>query len=182
MIHARPELAIQDFIPYLCSIRNHLSGSKIGLAIENTPTTTPVYLNDLFTQLRNTDTQHGAGIGVCLDIGHANLCPATPNDYCGFLAQLSTEIPILHAHFHRNAGDTDSHLPLFPDSMKTTFSLSSHSDTTGLAHLITQLCARHFHGMIILEQWPSPPELLVTGRKNLQLLYMDKQGGWIRSR
>ena len=50
---------------------------------------------------------------MCLDIGHANLCQATRNQFLRYLDGLDPAVPIIHLHVHENFGDSDSHLTLF---------------------------------------------------------------------
>jgi sugar phosphate isomerase/epimerase len=98
-------------------------------------------------------------VGLCLDVGHANLCPATRNDYVGFLDALDPALPIVHVHLHENWGDTDQHLVLFTGP--------AARDDSGLRALVARLKRRAYHGVFILEQWPEPPDLLVMATERL---------------
>ena len=55
------------------------------LAIENTPADGPDEFNELFERMP-------VGAGMCLDIGHANLHPATRNDYLGYIDRLGPHV------------------------------------------------------------------------------------------
>lgn len=135
--------------------------SGVKLAIENTPEGSPEDFNRLFAVLPR---QNGAPVvGMCLDIGHANLHRTTHNDYLGYLGRLSPEVPVLHVHAHENWGDRDSHLPLFTGP--------AGRDPSGVAALLRRLARRGFDGCVILEQWPSPPGLLVQARDRLEALF-----------
>ncbi len=127
--------------------------SGLKLAVENTPETSPEDFNRLFALLPRN------GVGMCLDIGHANLHPGTHNDYIGYLDRLRPNMPLLHLHLHENHGDRDSHLVLFTGP--------AGRDPLGVVALLDRLARRGFDGSAILEQWPEPPELLVQAREKL---------------
>jgi sugar phosphate isomerase/epimerase len=127
--------------------------SGLRLVLENVPATGPEDFNRLFALLPRN------GVGMCLDIGHANLHPGTHNDYVGYVDRLRPEVNIAHLHLHENEGDRDSHLPLFTGP--------AGRDPAGLAALLDRLARRGFAGCAILEQWPRPPELLVQAREKL---------------
>ena len=91
----------------------------------------------------------------------------TANDYVGFVDRLTAEVPILHAHLHENHGDRDSHLPLFTGP--------AGRDPSGVKALLERLRRRGFDGGLILEQWPTPPSLLVQARDRLAEL-MEARG------
>jgi sugar phosphate isomerase/epimerase len=131
----------------------------ITLALENTVSVSPDEINQLFRRLQES----GAGpdaVGLCIDIGHANLHPATRNDYLRYLDGLGMHVPIVHAHVHENWGDGDKHLTLF--------SGPSAKDAAGVAGLLGRLRKRHYHGSLILEQWPLPASLLLVARDRLR--------------
>jgi sugar phosphate isomerase/epimerase len=130
----------------------------IRLALENTVLTSPSDCNRVFCDLRQ---RYGpaAPVGLCLDVGHANLCEATRNDFVGFVDALDPALPIVHVHLHENWGDTDQHLVLFTGP-------AAHDDS-GLRALVARLMGRAYHGVFILEQWPEPPELLVMASERL---------------
>jgi sugar phosphate isomerase/epimerase len=134
----------------------------LRVSIENTPHTTPADFNDTFRELHRLDGVPAGTVGMCLDIGHANLCPATHNQFVRFLDELSPDVPLIHMHVHENYGDADSHLTLFTGP--------SRSDDTAVRTLLERLRARHYQGALILEQWPMPPELLVEAERRLRAL------------
>ena len=134
----------------------------LQLALENTVWTGPEAFNTFFDWLRAHEPRLVRHVGMCFDLGHANLCAATLNDYCGFLDQLNADIPIIHLHLHENFGDRDSHLPLFTGP--------SRNNPAGILGLLERLQRRAFDGCAILEQWPHPPGLLVEARDRLQML------------
>jgi sugar phosphate isomerase/epimerase len=133
--------------------------SGVKLAIENVPATSPEDFNRLFALLPRIGSNSGATVGMCLDIGHANLHEATRNNYIGFVDRLRAEVPIIHLHLHENHGDRDSHLVLFTGP--------AGRDPTGPVLLLDRLRQRGYEGNAVLEQWPSPPELLVQARDRL---------------
>ena len=104
---------------------------------------------------------------MCLDSGHANLFAGTRNDYLKFVDRLGDHVPILHWHAHENWGDCDSHLTLFTGP--------AGRDPTGLRMLVDRFLRRGYVGSIILEQWPSPPQLLVDAVQGLGRLLADCQ-------
>ena len=131
----------------------------IKLAIENTVMTPPEKINGLFKGLKKFTEVDIAHVGVCFDMGHANLCSATRNDYIGYLDRLGGNIPIIHLHGHENFGDHDSHLALFTGP--------AGSSEAGITALLLRLAARGFNGSLILEQWPEPPSLLTQARDKI---------------
>jgi sugar phosphate isomerase/epimerase len=106
-------------------------------------------------------------VGMCLDLGHANLCAATRNDYLGFIDQLEPEVPIIHVHLHENWGDDDSHLALFTGP--------AGQDGAGLRGFVQRMKQRGFSGSVILEQWPQPPSLLNQARQGLLQLWHEEE-------
>jgi sugar phosphate isomerase/epimerase len=131
----------------------------ITLALENTIPVSPDEINVIFGLAQD----RGAGpdaLGLCIDIGHANLHAGTRNDYLGYLDGIGKHVPIVHAHIHENWGDGDKHLTLF--------SGPSGKDATGVAGLLRRLRQRRFHGSLILEQWPVPASLLLVARDRLR--------------
>jgi sugar phosphate isomerase/epimerase len=163
-IHFSDPRRVEDLADALPPLIQRCSISGVKLAIENVPATSPEDFNRLFSLL----PRQGASpaVGMCLDIGHANLNRETPNDYIGFLDRLRPEVPIIHLHLHENFGDRDSHLVLFTGP--------AGKDPTGIVTLFERLRQRGFDGNAVLEQWPSPPEMLVTARDRLLALV---QGG-----
>ncbi len=149
------DLFLENLPPFVAQLKDR----EIEISFENTPITKPEFVNLFFERL---DDQFGTDpcMGLCFDIGHANLCPTTLNDYVEFCGQLDHFVRINHLHGHENFGDRDSHLTLFtgPCAM----------NPKGITILLDMLLnARNFRGNLILEQWPWPPSLLLTARDRL---------------
>ena len=134
----------------------------VRLSLENTPQTSPDDFNAVFGVLSAMPEAEGR-VGMCLDMGHANLHQSTRHDYLRFVDRLGEHVPIVHWHAHENWGDRDSHLTLFTGP-------SAHDDR-GLRGLVLRLLRRGFCGSVVLEQWPQPPALLVESRDRLRLLW-----------
>jgi sugar phosphate isomerase/epimerase len=132
---------------------------SLQLSIENIPSTGPEDFNELFRRFTDTGLLIEGRVGMCFDLGHANLYPPTCNDYLGFLDRLGAHVPINHLHLHENWGDDDSHLTLF-------FGPSAE-DPSGIEGFVDRMKMREFSGSIILEQWPDPPSLLNQARDRL---------------
>ncbi|MBW2317539.1 MAG: TIM barrel protein [Deltaproteobacteria bacterium] len=152
------EAYVRGIIPFIKSLRK--TGSR--LSIENTPLTAPGDLNAFFATLQHLAPAEATQTGMCLDLGHANLCSATLNDYIKFIDLLDPDIPIIHIHLHENYGDHDSHLTLFTGP--------SGQDVSGIKAFLKLIKKRRFSGSIILEQWPEPPSLLIEARNNLKIM------------
>jgi phosphoglucan, water dikinase len=142
-----------------------LKTKGIGLSIENTSLTGPTEVNRLFHELRRRGFIEEFHVGMCLDLGHANLCEETRNDYLKFLDILDPQAPIVHAHLHENYGDADSHLPLFTGP--------AGKDDSGIRRVLQRMTSRGFSGSIIFEQWPDPPGLLNQARDRLLGMIRD---------
>ncbi|HXP63821.1 MAG TPA: PEP/pyruvate-binding domain-containing protein [Dongiaceae bacterium] len=159
-LHLFHEAGVPAFVEASLPLVRLAAEAGLVLTIENTPCHAPEVFNALFDCLRGQASMLASRVGMCLDLGHANLCAATHNDYLGFVDRLGPQVPILHLHLHENWGDADSHLPLFTGP--------SAQNESGLRGLIERLRARNFSGSIILEQWPQPPSLLDTARDRLR--------------
>ena len=159
-LHLFHEAGVPAFVQASLPLVRLASEAGLVLTIENTPCHAPELFNALFDCFRGQAPMLASRVGMCLDVGHANLCPATHNDYLGFVDRLGPQVPILHLHLHENWGDADSHLPLFTGP--------SAQNESGLRGLLERLRARNFSGSIILEQWPQPPSLLDTARDRLR--------------
>jgi len=157
----RPEPFIEAIKPLIQATAQ----SGLQLAIENTPEHAPERFNELFAQFRTLGSVPIGHIGMCLDLGHANLCAATRNDYLSFFDQLDPWVPIIHLHLHENWGDADRHLPLFTGP--------AGRDDSGVRGLLERLWRRNYAGSIILEQWPQPPALLTQARDRLRGLLSE---------
>jgi len=151
---------MEAFVTAVATLEEQLADMHIRLAIENTVNDAPENFNDLFAAFQDRGLLQGDRLGMCFDIGHANLCAATPNDYLAFIDQISLNVPITHLHLHENWGDEDSHLTLFTGP--------AGRDASGIQGLFVRLVARGFWGAAILEQWPEPRDLLDTARNRLQ--------------
>ncbi len=137
----------------------------VRLSLENTPQTAPDDFNATFDVL--SDMPEAAGrVGMCFDMGHANLFSGTRNDYVRFVESLGEHVPIIHWHAHENWGDRDSHLTLFTGP-------AAHDDR-GVRGLARRLLRRGFCGTVVLEQWPSPPEQLIQARQRLEGLLLGE--------
>ncbi len=156
-IHLYAGEGIAPFAEAIVPLLKRLAHEGIKLSIENTPDTSPEDFNELFSLLRVTDNP--AHVGMCLDLGHANLCNATRNDYLKFVDMLDPQTPIIHIHMHENYGDNDSHLPFFTGP--------AGKDPAGIRGFIERMKNRNFSGCIILEQWPHPESLLIETRNRL---------------
>lgn len=131
----------------------------LELVLENTVFTGPDDFNQVFAAMNNNVPHWVRHTGMCFDLGHANACSATQNDYLKFLDQLSEQVVIRHLHLHENYGDRDSHLTLFTGP--------SAKDDSGLRGFVERLQRRSFNGCGIFEQWPQPTSLLTNARDGL---------------
>jgi phosphoglucan,water dikinase len=162
-IHLYAERGIFAYVEAIRPLITRLAEAGLQLAIENTPEHSPEDFNELFAHLRRLEPQAAEHVGMCFDLGHANLCAATRNNYLQFLDRLELRVPIIHLHLHENYGDADTHLPLFTGP--------SARDPSGIRGLVERLRKRNFAGSVIFEQWPHPPSLLNRARNQLlQLL------------
>ncbi|HTU20224.1 MAG TPA: TIM barrel protein, partial [Gemmataceae bacterium] len=147
-------------------VLRHAMAAKLRISIENTPQTTPDDFNQTFACLAELSAIPRGTAGMCLDIGHANLCAPTHNNFIRYLDLLSDNLPIVHIHAHENHGDRDSHLTLFTGP--------SRQDDTGIRAFVERLRQRAYRGAIILEQWPNPPQLLVEAALRLRSLWEQR--------
>lgn len=161
-LHLYMDEGPEGYVRSLAPVLRHAAGAGLRLSIENTPHTTPADFNQTFACLREEATAAPGAVGMCLDIGHANLCGATRNDFLRYLDALAPEVPLIHLHVHENYGDTDSHLTLFTGP--------SRADDTAVRGFLGRLRRRDYAGAMILEQWPEPPELLVAAAARLRQL------------
>jgi sugar phosphate isomerase/epimerase len=166
-LHLFTERGPEAFVEALRPLIAEAAQRGVRLSIENTPQTTPDDFNAVFERLAKVPEPVGDVVGMCLDMGHANLCLATRNDYLAYVDRLGWHVPIIHWHAHENWGDRDSHLPLFTGP--------SAQNDGGIRGLVQRLRARGFAGNVVLEQWPNPPELLLQSRRRLREL-LDMNG------
>jgi sugar phosphate isomerase/epimerase len=161
-LHLYMDRGAAEYVRCLEPVLRHAAAAGVRLSIENTPQTTPTDFKETFACLRESDAASPDTVGMCLDIGHANLCAATHNHFVRFLDDLAPEVPIIHAHVHENHGDRDSHLTLFTGP--------SRQDDTAVRGFLERLQRRGYGGALILEQWPEPPSLLVNAATRLREL------------
>lgn len=152
----------RGFARSLEPVLRYAAAAKLLISIENTPHTTPDDFNQTFASLNQLPNVPGGTVGMCLDIGHANLCQPTHNNFIRYLDLLACEVAIIHVHAHENHGDRDSHLTLFTGP--------SREDDSGIRAFLERLERRAYRGAVILEQWPNPPELLVEAATHLRSL------------
>lgn len=164
-IHLYNEQGIDAYLKALASLIKDTAEMRMGLSIENTVLTPPEDFNLLFSLLAEQKDIVASHVGMCLDVGHANLCSATLNHYLDFMDRLAPEVPIVHIHLHENYGDRDSHLPLFTGP--------AGANDAGIRAFLHRLNKRAFSGSIIFEQWPDPPALLNEARDRLREMLMD---------
>jgi sugar phosphate isomerase/epimerase len=153
----------QGYARALQPVLQQAAAAKLRISIENTPQTTPDDFNQTFACLAELTVIPTGTAGMCLDIGHANLCAPTHNNFIRYLDLLTDEVPIIHIHAHENHGDRDSHLTLFTGP--------SREDDAGIRALVERLRRRAYRGAVILEQWPNPPHLLVEAALRLRGLW-----------
>lgn len=158
-IHFFSGNGIEAYAGAVIPFAKRLAEAGIMLSIENTPDSGPESFNELFLHFYEADPQGAANIGMCLDIGHANLHSSTRNDYLGYMDRLHPRVPIIHIHMHENYGDSDSHLTIFTGPSK--------NNSLGVLGVIDRLKKRNFSGSIILEEWPKPESLLLDARNRL---------------
>jgi sugar phosphate isomerase/epimerase len=161
-LHLYLDAGVEGYVTALLPVLGYAAQADVSLSIENTPATAPKHFNQLFAALHARNATANGAVGMCLDLGHANLCRATPNDYLRFLDDLSPEVPVIHLHVHENYGDADSHLTLFTGP--------SRSSDAGIRGFLERLHRRAYQGVMILEQWPAPPDLLTQAAVRLQAL------------
>jgi sugar phosphate isomerase/epimerase len=162
-LHLYMDEGAQAYVQALEPVIHYAAAAKVRISIENTTLTTPDDFNETFACLGK---QTVGAVGMCFDIGHANLCATTHNNFVRYLDGLSGTVPIMHVHAHENHGDRDSHLTLFTGP--------SRDDDSGIRELVDQLRRRGYSGAIILEQWPQPPELLQAAATRLRALWTSR--------
>lgn len=158
-VHLSTRAGLAGYVGAITPLMRATAEAGVQLSIENTPATTPEDLTGLFARLAALDTVPVQHVGMCLDLGHANLCPGTRNDYLRYFDLLGPQVPVRHLHLHENWGDADSHL--------TVFTGPAGRDDAGVRGCLERLRRRGYSGSIILEQWPQPPALLNAARERL---------------
>jgi len=165
-MHLFTEGGIPTYVESILPIIDQTHRSGMKLSIENTTITSPEDFNRVFSILRKMRILGRGGIGMCFDIGHANLAAASMNNYISFIDLVEPHVPIIHIHAHENYGDCDSHLTLFTGP--------SAQNDAGMRELVRRLKEREFEGSIILEQWPEPRLLLNQARELLNALWNEE--------
>jgi phosphoglucan,water dikinase len=158
-IHLYHEAGVERFISAITPLIWQTAEFGLQLSIENTPEHTPEQFNELFGRMRELKSASAGHVGMCLDLGHANLSGVTRNNYLAFVDRLDREVPIIHLHLHENWGDADTHLTLFTGP--------AGRDESGIRGFLERMQKRNFSGSIIFEQWPQPPSLLNQARERL---------------
>lgn len=161
-LHLYMESGAQAYVRGLLPVLKHAANLNLRVSIENTPQTTPAHFNEVFALFQRSGEVKPGSLGMCLDIGHANLCDTTRNDFLRYMDEISAAVPIIHLHVHENYGDADSHLPLFTGP--------SGRDDAGIRAFLERLRKRDYSGAMILEQWPHPAGLLTSARDRLRTL------------
>lgn len=164
-LHLYTEHGPDVFLKRLAPVISYAMERGVRLAIENTPETSPDDFRNFFERLAQSEFKD-ADVGMCLDIGHANLYEKTHNDFIRFIDELGPEVPIIHAHVHENYGDADRHLPLFTGPAR--------ENDSGIRAFTERMERRHFNGVMVLEVWPQPTELLTEAEKRLRGM-LDKK-------
>jgi sugar phosphate isomerase/epimerase len=162
-IHLYTEAGIGMFANAIVPLLQRAAEGGIRISIENTPVTTPRHFNELFAALQAMDLPAAAQPGMCFDLGHANLCAGTRNNYLRYLDELAPQVPVIHLHLHENWGDGDTHLPLFTGP--------AAGDPCGIEGFLRRIRGRGYGGSLILEQWPQSPVLLNAARDRLLQLW-----------
>jgi sugar phosphate isomerase/epimerase len=157
-VHLTDPSRVEEYASAIAPLMARCVASGVRLAIENIPAAGPEAFNRLFALLPRPNGMRPM-IGMCLDVGHANLHGQTHNDYLAYVDRLGPIVPIIHLHLHENHGDRDSHLVIFTGP--------AGQDPSGVIGLLRRLRQRGFAGSIILEQWPDPPALLDAARARL---------------
>jgi sugar phosphate isomerase/epimerase len=165
-LHLYMEDGPQGFVRALEPVLRYAASLKLRISIENTPHTTPDDFNKTFASMYKFTNIPDSTAGMCLDIGHANLCEPTRNNFIRYLDLLADDVPIIHVHAHENHGDRDSHLTLFTGP--------SREDDAGIRAFLERLNRRAYRGAVILEQWPHPPELLIDAATRLRGLLKQR--------
>jgi phosphoglucan, water dikinase len=167
-IHLSASRGVTAYADAVIPLARRLAEAGIALSIENIPDTGPELFNELFLHLRERDRAAAANIGMCLDIGHANLYSGTRNDYLAYMDRLDRCVRIIHVHLHENYGDSDSHLTLFTGP--------SRENPAGIRGVLDRLKTRNFSGSLILEEWPQPAGALRDARDRLRDMLPHNNG------
>lgn len=156
--HLYPEGGAQRYFEACRPVFERAAELNLALSLENTPETAPQDFNDFFALVAHSPFRDR--VGMCLDIGHANCCAATRNDFIRFIDTLTDDVRIIHCHVHENWGDRDAHLTLFTGPAK--------EHPGGVDAFLERLRRRDFCGILVLEQFPEPRELLTQAEQRLR--------------
>lgn len=151
VVHIYAEPTIGRFAANLRPLAETAAQAGVGIAIENTVETGPAELEQIARCVNDLCSQ--GRVGLCLDVGHANLHEPFRNRYLDYIAAIPPALPVMHVHLHENFGDRDAHL--------TPFTGPSAQDPSGMANLVSFLAGRGFDGLVIMETWPQPADLLL---------------------
>jgi len=161
-LHLYMENGASAYVNAMLPVLEYARQLRLRVSIENTPLTTPGDFNQTFELFWSSGRMERSSLGMCLDIGHANLCVPTRNDFLRYIDELSHSVPIIHLHVHENFGDADTHLPLFAGP--------AGRDDAGIRGFIDRMQKREYAGAMILEQWPQPPSMLTDAARRLRSL------------
>jgi len=170
--HMPQATEMEAYVSGILRFLDSLKTASVRVAIENTPETGPEAFNAFFARLARVRPSSTARVGMCLDLGHANLAADTRNDFLRFIDRLGPQVPVVHIHLHENYGDADTHLPLFTGP--------AAANSLGIAGFLERMKTRRFVGAMILEQWPDPPSQLDRARNSLlDMLYPRSNRGTV---
>src|SRR5262249_4367329 len=130
-----PRHGARAFAEGLRPLLEAAGAAGVRLSLENPPEVSPDHVNAVFGVLAAMPEASGR-VGLCFDMGHANLFAPTRNDYLGYLDRVGEHVPVIHWHAHENWGDADSHLPLFTGP--------AARDDSGIKGLVERLLRRGF--------------------------------------
>ncbi len=85
--HLFCEQGLSTYVHHILPIIRELSQANIMLAIENTPFNPPDDFNIRFGYLKTFSPLLSKHVGMCFDLGHANLTSMTQNNYIKFISQ-----------------------------------------------------------------------------------------------
>lgn len=163
--HLFPKHEANVYVEALMPLVEAATEADLRLSIENTRECSPEDVNAVF-KLLAAIPEAASRTGLCFDMGHANIFTGTRNDYIAYVDRLGGHVPIIHWHAHENWGDRDSHLTLFTGA--------AGQDASGVRALIKRLQTRGFAGSVVLEQWPQPPEILISTRQRILQMWQEK--------
>lgn len=160
-IHYYFEYDLPTFVPSLLPLIRSAGSRGVRLAIENTYESGPEHFNELFARLRTALGADFRHVGMCLDVGHANLYGGKPdsagtiNDYCAYVRRLDPQrVPIIHAHFHENRGSGEGEGPW--DAHRILFTGPAQHNDSGIRQVVGRLKPHGFSGLVVFEQYEAP--------------------------